>query len=167
MNITCNARPDAAPISSGAPDGLDILVDAADAVRELGFKPIRAWVPDETKRNETNGAQRTRRHREKAEQQGLKQLSVTLPVELHPLVKTLAARTKAGEPPATVLAELMPMPGLPGSESTTPKSADSLPQLERLPAWRRWLLRWLLPRDQQLMPVVGPQTYEASVACPE
>ncbi len=150
MNITCNAGPDAASTPSSAPDNLDTLVDAANAVRELGFKPVRAWVRDETKRDETSGAQRTRRHREKAEQQGLKQLSVTLPVELHPMVKELAARTKAGEPPAAVLAELIPVPNLPNSGPATTNPDASFVRLDALPAWRRWLLRWLLPRDHQL-----------------
>lgn len=145
MNITCNAGPDAAPTPSSAPDNLDTLVDAANAVRELGFKPIRAWVPDETKRDETSGAQRTRRHREKAEQQGLKQLSVTLPIELHPMVKALATRTKAGELPAAVLAELIPLPSLTGGNDLAALTSAGSLLLEGLPAWRRWLLRLLLP----------------------
>lgn len=144
-------------ISSTAIDTGDMPADATDIAHELGFKPIQAWVKDETRRDETSGAQRTRRHREKAEQQGLKQLSVTLPVELHPMVKALAARTKAGEPPATVLAELMPVPSLPGNDLAAPKSAGSLLRLEGLPAWRRWLLRWLLPRDRASACRTAPQ----------
>ncbi len=65
----------------------------ATAARGLGLKPVRAWVPDTEKNVGTAGAERTRRCREKAEQQGLKQLSITLPAELHPMLKTLAART--------------------------------------------------------------------------
>lgn len=134
-------------ISSTSIDTGNMPADATDIAHELGFKSIQAWVKDETRRDGTGGAQRTRRHREKAEQQGLKQLSVTLPIELHPMVKALAARTKAGESPAMVLAELMPVPSLPGNDVTAPRSAGSLFRLEGLPAWRRCLLRWLLPRD--------------------
>lgn len=140
------------PISSTATD-VHMLPDAIDIARELGFKPIQAWVPAETKRDATSGAQRTRRNREKAEQHGLKQLSVTLPVELHPLVKTIAARTKAGEAPATVLAELMPVPCYQDNLAPATNPDASLVWFEALPPWRRWLLRWLLPRDRQSMPL--------------
>ena len=81
--------------------------DVADAARELGLKPIRAWVPDQTqKTNRTGGAQRAKRCREKAEQHGFKQLSRVFPVELHPFLSTLSTRTKAGDPAEVVLAEL-------------------------------------------------------------
>jgi len=65
--------------------------EMACAARSLGLKSVRAWVPDIQKKNKTDGAQRTKRSLEKAENQGLKQLSITLPAELHPMLKTLAA----------------------------------------------------------------------------
>lgn len=119
--------------------------DVADAARELGLKLIRAWVRDESKKAGTAGAQRTRRCREKAEQQDLKQLSVTLPVELHALVKALAARRKAGEPPEAVVAELVraASPSCKGPDAQN--SGTAIAWLDSLPAWGRWLLRWLLP----------------------
>jgi len=123
----------------------DIPFDVAGAARELGLIPIRAWVADQKKKDGTSGADRTRRSREKAEQQGLKQLSITLPADLHPKLKTFAARTKSGEPPEAVLAELF-TPSCTPNEYATDKSSDSSATwLDALPAWRRWLLRWLMP----------------------
>ncbi len=123
----------------------EIPLDIADAARGLGLKPVRAWVPDEKKKASTAGAERVRRCREQAEQLGFKQLSITAPIELHPMLKTLAARTRAGEPTDAVLAELLPK-----SSNTHADTAEKHPDagpgwLEMLPAWRRWLLRWLLP----------------------
>lgn len=125
----------------------DMPLDVAGAARELGLKPVRAWVPDEKLKVRSAGAERVRRSREKSEQQGLKQLSITVPEELHPALKTLATRTKAGEPADTVLAELFPTPG-----NSCPSTGNAQPNtilfwLDALPAWRRWLLRWLLPRN--------------------
>lgn len=121
----------------------DTPPDVAGAARELGLKPVRAWVPDETKKARTAGAERVRRCREKAEQRGLKQLSITVPEELHPVLKALAARTKAGEPAPAVLAELLPEAGF---ALTSPDDKESSPAwLDTLPGWRRWLLRRLLP----------------------
>ncbi len=179
--------------------GDDMPLDVAGAARELGLKPVRAWVSDETKKSRTAGAERVRRCRDKAEQQGFKQLSITVPAELHPTLKALAARTKAGEPAPAVLAELLPELSVASADSTekgpaepagwlkTPPAelhpmlttlvartqageplrvvlAELLPEagitltspndkdlgplpawLDALPAWRRWLLRWLLP----------------------
>lgn len=135
----------------------DKQMDDADAARGIGFKPIRAWVPDETKKERTAGARRTQRCREKAELQGLKQLSITLPVDLHPMVKTLATRTKAGEPLETVLAKLMPAPSPARKETVIPDSDSLAASLASLPAWRRWLLLWLLPAESRLAHAGGAQ----------
>ena len=121
-------------------------LDVADAARELGLKPVRAWVPDDKQKARSAGAERVRRCREKAEKHGLKQLSITVPEELHPALKTLAARMKAGEPADAVLAQLFPKQAV-----SCPGVADSqaillISWVDALPAWRRWLLRWLLPR---------------------
>ena len=86
--------------------------DVAGAARELGLKPVRAWVPDEKQKVRSAGAERVRRCREKAERQGLKQLSITVPEDLHATLKALAARTKAGEPADAVLSDLFPKPGI-------------------------------------------------------
>ena len=118
-----------------------------DTVRELGFKPVRAWIPDVKKKADTVGAKRTRRCREHAEQLGLKQLSVTLPVELHPKLKTLAARTKNGESPEAVLAELYPSLCESHKDTGDNNSDSSNRWINTLPAWRRCLVRWLLPSE--------------------
>lgn len=138
------------PISSTIPTADTLLndtpLDVAGAARELGLKPVRAWVPDEKKKASTAGAERVRRCRAKAEQQGLKQLSITVPVELHPMLKTLAVRTKAGEPAKVVLTELFPGPTTPPTIMADKHPDAPLAWLNSLPVWRRWLLRWLLPR---------------------
>lgn len=122
-------------------------IDVADAARELGLTPIRAWVADTNRRSRTAGAERTRRCREKAEQHGLKQVSITLPAELHPMLKALAARTKVGEPPETVLADFFPS-FFTQQEIDTENGLDFNPTwMDALPAWRRILLRWLIPAD--------------------
>ena len=125
----------------------DIPLDVAGAARELGLKPVRAWVTDEKQKARSAGAERVRRSREKAEQQGLKQLSITVPAELHPALKTLAVRTKAGEPADAVLAELFLKPVVSCPDVADAQPGATLAWLEALPSWRRWLLRWLLPRN--------------------
>lgn len=69
---------------------------------------------------------------------GHKQISVTLPEELHPLVKMIAERTKTGESIAVVLPEVTKGLGI-GQAARSP--------LAGLSAWRRWLLHLLLPAE--------------------
>lgn len=108
------------------------LNNIASAARNLGLMPVRAWVENDERKASTAGAERTRRCREKAELHGFKQLSITLPAELHPMLKTLAVRTKAGES-----AEVVLLSGLRDIQGGSPS-------VESLPTWKRWLLRWLL-----------------------
>ncbi len=118
--------------------------EIANAARNLGLKLVPAWVPDDKETKRTAGAVRTQRSREKAEQCGHKQLSVTFPVELHPILKKLAVRSKAGEPVEVVLAELIPeLPGHLKTNSHVTTEQIKL-KLSIFPAWRRWLLYWLL-----------------------
>jgi len=126
----------------------DTPPDVAGAARELGLKPVRAWVPDETKQVRTAGAERVRRCRAKAEQQGFKQLSITVPAELHPTLKTLAARTKAGEPAPAVLAELLPVLSAASADSSAKEVAESLAWLKTLPAELHPMLKTLVARTQ-------------------
>lgn len=121
--------------SSGEP------AELAAAAHRLGLRQVRAWMPDEASKSRSAGAKRTKRARENAALQGNKQLSVTLPAELHEPVKALAARIRAGEPAAQVWADLSP------AQNQTPTQA-SLPRVLAKPlGWRRWLLRWLLPSE--------------------
>ena len=126
----------------------DTPPDVAGAARELGLKPVRAWVPDETKKARTAGAERVRRCRVKAEQLGFKQLSITVPEELHPTLKTLAARTKAGEPAPAVLAELLPELSAASADSSAKEVAESLAWLKTLPAELHPVLKTLVARTQ-------------------
>lgn len=117
--------------------------DIRQAALALGLKPVQAYLPDEAaKKQRSAGAERTKRAREKAQAQGVKQVSISLPVELHEKVRELSRRTRAGEEADTVWAEL-------GPPATAAKPAESLPSppllelLQALPSWRRWLLRLL------------------------
>lgn len=125
---------------------------------ELGLKPVNAWVEREQLPHERSvAAERVRRSRAKAEQSGLKQLSITVPVALHPALKVLAARTKAGESVETVVSELFPQQPVRLSADSRNDSGGSAGAgvgigagtgegdwLAALPPWRRWLLRYLL-----------------------
>lgn len=114
----------------------------ADAARNLGLRQVRAWMQDDKVPKACSaGAKRTKRSRKNAERQGVKQVSVTLPTELHDQVKTLAARIRAGEPAALVWADL--------ASVQNPMSASTRlsPTPVKLLGWRRWLLRWLLPAE--------------------
>ncbi|WP_148278558.1 hypothetical protein [Burkholderia sp. KJ006] len=101
----------------------------------------------------------------------MKQISVTLPCDLHSALRELAKRTRSGEPVDSVLREIFPVPPVttPAAPTTpatlttppVPKTPTARPtppvpkitafeaKLEmlpgHLPAWRQWLLRRLLP----------------------
>lgn len=134
QNIVSTTQPDAASSS-------DEPAELAAAAHRLGLRPVRAWMPDEASKSRSAGAKRTKRARENAALQGNKQLSVTLPAELHERVKALAARTRAGEPEAQVWADLSP------AQKKIPTHASLPPVLAKSLGWRRWLLRWLLPSE--------------------
>lgn len=117
---------------------------AAEAQR-LGLRLTRAWVQDKPAKSRSPAAERTKRHREKAERLGIKQLSVSLPVDLHGPVKALATRVQAGEPVAQVWADLAP------AESRTSAPASVQAASTNSGGWRGWLLRWLLPRRLRVL----------------
>ncbi|MHB1236073.1 MAG: hypothetical protein ACYCY7_00770 [Gallionella sp.] len=119
----------------------DEPADLAAAAHSLGLMQVRAWVPDKTDKARTAAAKRTKRSRENAERQGVKQVSVTLPTELHEPIKALAARIRAGEPAALVWLDL--------AHAYNQKSAPAslLPAPAKLLGWRGWLLRRLLPLE--------------------
>lgn len=126
----------------------DTPLDVAGAARGLGLKPVRAWVPDETMKARTAGAGRVRRSRAKAEQRGLKQLSITVPEELHPALKALAVRTKAGELAPAVLAELLPELSAASADASAKTLAHSLAWLKTQPAELHPMLKTLVARTQ-------------------
>lgn len=105
----------------------EVQEDLDSAARQLGLERIQAWG---VRKTEKSGAKRSKRAREKAAAQGVKQLSVSLPEEMHPLVKDMAARLKAGETIESAAVALVP---------------GIRPLLDSMPKWRRLLLRWLLP----------------------
>ncbi len=126
----------------------DTPLDVAGAARGLGLKPVRAWVPDETMKARTAGAERVRRSRAKAEQRGLKQLSITVPEELHPALKALAVRTKAGELAPAVLAELLPELSAASADASAKDLAHSLAWLKTQPAELHPMLKTRVARTQ-------------------
>lgn len=145
LHETENATQKAITTASEPPVLAETPADIAAAAQRLGLKPVRAWVPDNPAKPRSSSAERTRRSREKAEQQGHKQLSVSLPIDLHERIKALAARIRAGEPEAQVWADLSP------EQKPIPDPASPLPVPAKLRGWRWWLLRWLLPSDLRIL----------------
>jgi hypothetical protein len=120
---------------SGDPSVVD------SAARHIGLRPVRAWVPDEHTANRTTATERTKRCRDKAQAQGLKQLSITVPLELHPLLKALAIHAKEGESMEIVLNKFL------AEHSkivvrTTKTPLEPRVSLHGITRWRRWLA-WL------------------------
>ncbi len=120
--------------------------DIETTLRGIGLAPVKAWVPDPAMKASAT-AKRTKKARDKAAESGLKQLSITMPVTLHALVRELAARTKAGEPAAQVLDDirLQMRDASGGSPTIPPATITAVPA--GLSAWRRWLIRLLLPAE--------------------
>ncbi len=133
------------PTQSDAAPAEDCAADLASAARGIGMRPVRAWIPDEQTKKCTGGAQRTKRSRAKAEENGMKQLSVSLPIAIHPLVKALAQRSKAGESAEAILRELLPSSSPKPNLSTA--KPEQRPTLQAMPKWKRWLLMKLLPAE--------------------
>lgn len=127
----------------------DVAATIDDGARELGLKPVRAWVPDSQGKHRSSAAKRTQRHRERKEQDGLKQISLTLPTALHPALREFAKRTRDGESAHLVLRDVFSAtPVTASAPPTGPEVSSFDAQLEKLlgslPTWRQWLLRRLL-----------------------
>lgn len=163
----------ASPLVSTTPSNSDAAVDAINrppvhadldtALRDIGLAPVKAWIPDLQAKQLSATAKRTRKSRDKAVEQGLKQISITMPIELHPLARELAARTRAGEPATQVLdalkmtiSESEPLP-----PNAMPATITPVPPIVfgELSAWRRWLIGLLLPTE--VCPLLGLQALKA------
>lgn len=147
-------------MTDNAPHTPDFLEDATgrsviDADRVLteddllagGFAPVRAYV--RTKAGKA--ATRQRKHREKLENEGVRQVNLMAPVEAHPVIKALAERLRQGEDLQTVLRDLAKggAPAAPEAKprpKPKPEPADPVAEVIGRGGWRAWLLRWLLRR---------------------
>lgn len=147
-------------------------VDMEATLRGIGLAPVKAWVPGPATKTSAT-AKRTKKARDKAAENGLKQLSITLPVTLHPLARELAARTKAGEPASQVLDDLRvrvdevsieassaaPVTITPTSASAPSPEEASIPTpvpgsaavFVGLSAWRCWLISLILPAESRTL----------------
>ena len=136
-----------------------VAVDLDTALRDIGLAPVRAWIPDPEAKRTSATARRTKKARDKAAESGLKQLSITLPIELHPLARELASQTKAGVPVADVLDALKMTFSEP--ENTMPATITPVSPMVfgQLSAWRRWLIGLLLPSE--VRPLLGLQAEKA------
>jgi hypothetical protein len=88
-----------------AEQGRPLNVDQAltdQALEAGGLKPVKAWV----RTKQASNAMRTKRYKERQAAEGVRQINVQAPQEAHEALKALAARTKAGEPLESVLADL-------------------------------------------------------------
>ena len=121
--------------------------DIVAAARSARFRPIRAYVPIEPQsKPKSSTSERVKKCRDKAAAAGIRQVSVSLPVELASVVKQLAVRTKAGEGAAVVLTDLAHQQGA-NRECETPTRIDGpacYDLLAALPRWRRALVLLLL-----------------------
>ena len=125
-------------------------VDMEATLRGIGLAPVKAWVPGPATKTSAT-AKRTKKARDKAAENGLKQLSITLPIEVHALAREFATRTKAGEPVANVLDDLKLQVGEASVEASSAAPATITPAptaaLVGLSAWRRWLICLVLPAE--------------------
>lgn len=125
-------------------------VDMEATLRGIGLAPVKAWVPGPATKTSAT-AKRTKKARDKAAENGLKQLSITLPIEVHALAREFATRTKTGEPVANVLDDLKLQVGEVSVEvsSAAPATVTPAPTaaLVGLSAWRRWLICLVLPAE--------------------
>ena len=132
---------------AGHAAGNDEQHDIVSAARSAGLRPIRAFVPDERQgKPRSSTSERAKKCRDKAAAAGIQQVSVSLPVDLLPIVKQFAVRTKAGEGAATVLTDLVIQQGA-NREFETPGGDDEdacRAMLAALPRWRRALVLLLL-----------------------
>lgn len=124
------------------------------ALRDIGLAPIKAWVPGPAAKTSAT-AKRAKKARDKAAESGLKQLSITLPIEAHPLAREFSSRTKAGESVADVLDDLRLQVGEASVEASSAAPATITPAptvaLVGLSAWRRWLISLALPAESRTL----------------
>lgn len=117
-----------------------------------GLTPVRAFV----RTRAGKAATRQQRHREKLENEGVKQVNILAPAEAHPVIKALAERLRQGEdvqavlrdlarPGATTAPEAKPQPR-PKPKPKPATEADPVAEVIERGGWRAWLLRWLLGR---------------------
>lgn len=129
------------------------VIDAAKALTEDdllagGLAPVRAFV--RTKAGKA--ATRQKRHREKLESGGVKQVNIVAPAEAHPVIKMLAERLREGEDLQAVLRDLAKTgaqtpAAAPRNKPKPTVEADPVNQVIERGGWRAWLLRWLLGRS--------------------
>lgn len=116
-----------------------------------GLAPVRAYV----RTRAGKAATRQQRHREKLENEGVRQVNIVAPAEAHPVIRALAERLRQGEDLQAVLADLArdgstvapeakPEPRPKPRPAPTP--ADPVAEVIERGGWRAWLLRWLLGR---------------------
>jgi hypothetical protein len=130
----------------------DATVTAIDsAARDLGLKSVRAWVPDAEGKRRSLGAERAQRHRERKEHDGIKQISVMLPSDLHPALRELAKRTRDGESVHSALHDIFPA------------SAVTVPAVPKAPTVSTSPTLPLAPATRSTSTMPGPCTAPAAV----
>lgn len=113
-----------------------------------GLTPVRAFV----RTRAGKAATRQQRHREKLQNEGVKQVNILAPAEAHPIIKALAERLRQGEDVQAVLRDLARDGATTAPEAKPqprPKpatAADPVAEVIERGGWRAWLLRWLLAR---------------------
>jgi hypothetical protein len=167
LPLVANALADASAVDSAT------VVDGAAAIdsvaRDLGLKSVRAWVPDTAGKRRSPGAERAQRHRERKEHDGMKQISVTLPTGLHPALRELAKRTRAGEATDSVLRDVFRVPAgttdaaptAPTTPTTLTAPAPAMPTTPAMPASRTTPAAPVAPTKPTAPPAPSAPSFEA------
>lgn len=116
----------------------DPATTLTDAELEAGgLRQVKAFVRTKASSN----ALRVRKHREKAEAQGMGQVNVVAPAEARDTIKAIAKRTAGGESLDAVLRDLVGV--VPPVVVRLPESEAKIIKAARESGWRGRLIRWL------------------------
>lgn len=116
-----------------------------DQLKNGGLVKTEAWMRTKS----SKGALRVQKHREAKEAQGLKQLNIVAPVEIHEQLKAMAKAAAEGKPveipaakPIEIIKEVVKEIVKPIPEDVK-RLAQIGSKAEALNGWRRTLAEWL------------------------
>jgi hypothetical protein len=122
--------------AQGVANPAKVLTDSD--LEDGGLRQVRAFVRTKASKN----ALRVKKHRDKAEAEGLQQVNVIAPEEARAVVKQIAKRTASGEPLGHVLQEIAGYAPKVYTPDTDPLAAKII-AAARSQGLRGWLIRKL------------------------
>ena len=102
-----------------------------EALASVGLQKVTAFVRAESSGN----AKRKQRSREKSEQQGVKQLNIQLPMQMHQVIKDIAQELQQTDDVTSALQNVLAKFVLPAVTFTHKREPQQ--------GWRRWLAKLL------------------------